>query len=150
MDQPDDTSPPGGTKMSRGFNQDVGAGLFLIVVAVIGVFASFGLRMTLPSGVGPGLMPRATSMILGGFGLLFVLQGLTTLGPRLEAWSLRGMFFLLGAVTIFAASVRPLAGATNFNHDIHVNGHTEHYRRGFVKSSSSEPGFGFDAARGRC
>ncbi len=108
MDQPDDTSPPGGTKMSRGFNQDVGAGLFLIVVAVIGVFASFGLRMTLPSGVGPGLMPRATSMILGGFGLLFVLQGLTTLGPRLEAWSLRGMFFLLGAVTIFAASVRPL------------------------------------------
>ncbi len=112
MDQPADTgSPtdaPQNQTMMRGFNQDVGAGLFLIAVAVIGVLASSSLRLTLPSGVGPGLMPRATSMILGGFGLLFVVQGLTTLGPRLEAWSLRGMVFLLGAVTMFAASVRPL------------------------------------------
>ena len=108
MDQPDDTGTPAGPPMTRGFNQDVGAGLFLIAVAVIGVLASSSLRLTLPSGVGPGLMPRATSLILGGFGVLFVIQGLTTLGPRLEAWSLRGMVFLLGAVTVFAATVRPL------------------------------------------
>ena len=112
MDQPDDTGArtgaPAGDGLTRGFNQDVGAGLFLIAVAVIGILASSGLRLTLPSGVGPGLMPRATSLILGGFGLLFVIQGLTTLGPRLEAWSLRGMFFLLGAVAVFAASVRPM------------------------------------------
>ncbi len=112
MDQPDDTrsktGAPASAPMIRGFNQDAGAGLFLIVIAIVGVFASSGLRMTLPSGVGPGLMPRATSMILGGFGLLFFMQGLTTLGPRLEAWSLRGILFLLGAVAVFAASVRPL------------------------------------------
>ena len=112
MDQPDDTGSRTGTAAgggpTRGFNQDVGAGLFLIVVAVVGVLASSSLRLTLPSGVGPGLMPRVTSMILGGFGMLFVVQGLTTLGPRLEAWSLRGMLFLLGAVAVFAASVRPL------------------------------------------
>ena len=108
MDQPDDTGLPAAVKKTRGFNQETGAGLFLIAVAVIGVLASSGLRLTLPSGVGPGLMPRATSLILGGFGLLFVIQGLTTLGPRLEAWSLRGMYFLLGAVAVFSASVRPL------------------------------------------
>ena len=53
-------------------------------------------------------MPRATSLILGAFGLLFVIQGLTRAGERLEAWSLRGPLFLLGAVAVFAASVRPL------------------------------------------
>ena len=116
MDQPDDTGSRTGTPaeaphnqtMTRGFNQDVGAGLLLIAIASAGLLASSGLRLTLPSGVGPGLMPRATALILGAFGLLFVIQGLTTLGPRLEAWSLRGMLFLLGAVAVFAASVRPM------------------------------------------
>ena len=112
MDQPEDAGTPAGeasgAPMTRGFNQEVGAGLFLIAVALVGVLASSSLRLTLPSGVGPGLMPRATSLILGGFGGLFVIQGLTTLGPRLEAWSLRGIVFLLGAVCVFAACVRPL------------------------------------------
>ena len=108
MDQPEVTDAPAAAPPVRGFNQDVGAGLFLIAIAVIGVLASSSLRLTLPSGVGPGLMPRATALILAGFGVLFAIQGLTTLGPRLEAWSLRGIFFLLGAVAVFAASVRPL------------------------------------------
>ena len=108
MDQPEDAGASAAGQRTRGFNQDVGAGLFLIAIAVIGILASSSLRLTLPSGVGPGLMPRATSLILGGFGVLFVVQGLTTLGERLEAWSLRGLFFLLGAVAMFAATVRPL------------------------------------------
>ena len=109
MDQAQsETGAAAGAQKTRGFNQDVGAGLFLIAIAIVGYFASSWLRMTLPSGVGPGLMPRATSVILGGFGLLFVVQGLTTAGERLEAWSLRGIFFLLGAIAVFAGTVRPL------------------------------------------
>lgn len=99
---------PADGKKTRGFNQDVGAGLLLIAIAGVGLLASSGLRLTLPSGVGPGLMPRSTSLILGAFGLLFVIQGLTRSGERLEAWSLRGVFFVLGAVAVFSASVRPL------------------------------------------
>lgn len=109
MDQSEsETGSAGGPQKTRGFNQDVGAGLFLIAIAIVGYLASSWLRMTLPSGVGPGLMPRATSVILGGFGLLFVIQGLTTAADRLDAWSMRGIFFLLGAITVFAATVRPL------------------------------------------
>lgn len=95
-------------QLVRYVNQDVGAGLFLLALSAVGLLASLSLRFTLRSGVGPGLMPRATSLILAAFGLLLIVQGLTSLGPRLEAWSLRGMVFLFGAVALFAATVRPL------------------------------------------
>lgn len=109
MDHPNEAAPvPSEARHVRGFNQDVGAGGLLIALAGIAYLASQSLRFTLQSGVGPGLMPRATAVILGAFGLLLVVQGLTTLGPRLEAWSLRGMLFLFGAVALFAATVRPL------------------------------------------
>lgn len=103
-----ESGAPAGGQKTRGLNQDVGAGLLLIAIAGLGLLASSGLRLTLPSGVGPGLMPIATSVILGAFGLLLVLQGISIAGERLEAWSLRGVFFVFGAVAVFSASVRPL------------------------------------------
>lgn len=104
-----ETSPDSsGTERVRGFNQDVGAGLFLMMLAGIGMFAAWPLRLSLPSGLGPGMMPMATAAILGAFGLLLVVQGLTALGDRLERWSLRGMIFLFGSVALFAAAIRPL------------------------------------------
>ncbi len=103
-----DPAGEGSRKPVRGFNQEVGAGLFLILVAGLGAAAAYPLRLTLPSGLGPGMMPMATALILGAFGLLLVVQGLTTFGERLEAWSVRGMIFLFGAVAVFGATVRPL------------------------------------------
>lgn len=108
MDRDDNEALERGARQARGFNQDAGAGLFLIALAAIGALAATPLRLTLPSGLGPGMMPMATALILGAFGLLLLIQGLTSLGDRLEAWSLRGMFFLLGAVVLFGALVRPL------------------------------------------
>lgn len=96
------------TERVRGFNRDVGAGVFLLLLAGLGALAASPLRLTLPSGLGPGMMPMATAVLLGAFGLLLVVQGLTTAGDRLEAWSLRGMIFLFGAVAVFGATVRPL------------------------------------------
>lgn len=92
----------------RGFNQDFGAGVFLLGVAALVLYAAGDLRMKLPSGIGPGTMPKATAAIIGAFGLLFVIQGVTTLGKRLEAWSVRGPLFLLGAVVLFGLTVRTL------------------------------------------
>jgi putative tricarboxylic transport membrane protein len=53
-------------------------------------------------------MPKATAALVGAFGIVLVVQGITNLGDRLEAWSLRGPLFLLGAVVVFGATVRTL------------------------------------------
>lgn len=108
MDEPRSDANSGAGNRVRGFNQDVGAGLFLIGIAAIGALAASPLRLTLPSGLGPGMMPMATAAILGAFGLLLVVQGLTNLGERLETWSLRGIIFLFGGVLLFGATVRTL------------------------------------------
>ncbi len=108
MDRNDNGAQERGARPVRGLNQEAGAGLFLIALAAIGALAASPLRLTLPSGLGPGMMPMATALILGAFGLLLLIHGMTSLGHRLEAWSLRGMFFLFGAVVLFGALVRPL------------------------------------------
>lgn len=95
-----------GRALARGINREFGAGLFLLAIAAAGYFAAGGLRLSLPSGVGPGLMPVATALIVGAFGILLMAQGLTSLGDRLDSWSIRGLFFLLGAVVFFGATIR--------------------------------------------
>lgn len=108
MEKPDAVSSGDRAKRVRGLNQDFGAGVFLILLAAIAYLAAADLRLTLPSGLGPGTMPKATAALIAVFGLFFVIQGLTTLGARLESWSLRGPIFLLGAVVVFGATVRTL------------------------------------------
>lgn len=97
-----------GGRRVRGGNVDVGAGLFLFTIGAVAFLGSLGLTFVQASGVGPGLMPRVTALIVMAFGLLFIVQGVTSLGDRLDGWSLRGIVFLLGAVVFFAAAVRPL------------------------------------------
>ena len=86
--------------------REIAAGLFLIVLALIGFVGAWKLNFGQLSGIGPGLMPKVTSVVVGGLGLLLVIQGLTTLGDKLEAWSFRGMLFVLGGVLLFAATIR--------------------------------------------
>lgn len=89
-------------------NRDTAGGLFLVAFAALALAGSSSLAFGRLSSIGPGLMPRSTALVVGAFGLALVVQGLTRLGDRLEAWSLRGMFFVLGAIAFFAAAVRPL------------------------------------------
>jgi hypothetical protein len=39
-------------------------------------------------------------------GVIIIVQSLTVVGPRLEAWSIRGPIFVLGAVLLFAMTIR--------------------------------------------
>ena len=48
-------------------------------------------------------------MLVAVFGVLLVAQGLVLDGDRLQRWHLRGPVFVLGAVLLFAATIR---GAT--------------------------------------
>ena len=99
---------PSGADATGWFNREVGAGVFLLLLAAIAIFGSRNLAFGQLSGVGPGLMPRVTAMIVAGFGILLIAMGLTSGGERLEPWSLRGTLLVLGAIAAFAATIRPL------------------------------------------
>jgi putative tricarboxylic transport membrane protein len=91
-----------------GIAREVAAGLFMIGLAAVAWIGGYGLNFGQLSGIGPGLMPKVTATIVAVFGLMLILQGFTSVRDKMEAWSVRGMFFVLGAVLVFAAAVRPL------------------------------------------
>lgn len=85
---------------------DFGAGLFLIAIALIGYYGSLGLRFGSLNAVGPALMPRSVAVLVGVFGIGLLITSFLSSGPRLERWHLRGPFFVLGAVLVFALTIR--------------------------------------------
>lgn len=100
----DRNSPSG----RRRLNRDTAGGLFLLAVSALALTGSWSLAFGRLSSIGPGLMPRSTALVVGAFGVALVVQGATRLGDRLEAWSLRGILLVLGAVAFFALTIRPL------------------------------------------
>src|SRR5262245_16977619 len=85
---------------------DVGGGLFLLALAVLGFAGGFNLPTGTLSGIGSGLLPKSLAVLVGAFGVLMIVQGLLFQGDRLERWHLRGPVFVLGAVIIFAMLIR--------------------------------------------
>ena len=91
-----------------GLPRDLGAGLLLILVAVIGVLGTGDLSMAESGGIGPGLMPRGVSLLLGLVGIAVTVIGVASRSARVRFSSVRGPVFVLGSVILFAATVRPL------------------------------------------
>lgn len=89
-------------------DRDTAGGLFLLAVSVLALAGSWSLAFGRLSSIGPGLMPRSMALVVGAFGVALVVQGMSGLGDRLEAWSLRGILLVLGAVAFFALTIRPL------------------------------------------
>ena len=84
------------------------AGLLLLALAAAGYFGSIGLNPGHLSAMGPGMMPKLTSVGLAIFGVMLVAQSLLVEGASLGAWNMRGIVFVFGAVLVFAATVRGL------------------------------------------
>ena len=106
---PTDAPEPGGDDARRGAvksPEDMAAGLFLLLFAVILFAAGWELKFGQLRGIGPGLMPRVTAILLGAFGVLLVVQSFIAHGSTLQRWSIRGPFFILGSVLLFAATIR--------------------------------------------
>lgn len=97
-----------GPARPAGVPRDVAAGIFLIAVATFGYFGTWSLPAMDHAAVGPGLMPKGVSLLLGGIGILVTCLGFATLRERIEAVSLRGPIFVLGAVALFAVTVRTM------------------------------------------
>lgn len=86
--------------------QDMFAGLFIIAFGLFCLWASSNLTGGRGANLGPGSFPRGLSFLLIAVGAIIIVQALTVVGPRLEAWSLRGPLFVLGAVLLFAMTIR--------------------------------------------
>jgi hypothetical protein len=104
-----DDHQPGAGDEGRGpikSPQDFAAGLFILALAAFAFYAASNLKFGQMRGIGPGLMPQVTAMLLAAFGVLLIVQAFTTRGSLLERWSIRGPLFVLGGVLLFAATVR--------------------------------------------
>ncbi len=88
--------------------QDYAGGMFLIVLAVIGIAGTMNLNFKTTTGVGPGMMPRATGFIIVALGLILVINALFKRGQGLDRWSIRGIIFVLGSALLFGWTIRPL------------------------------------------
>ena len=82
------------------------AGLLLLALAAFGYFGTSGLNSGQLSAMGPGMMPKLTSIGLALFGVAVLVQSLLLEGHSTGAWNLRGIFFVFGAVLVFAATIR--------------------------------------------
>jgi len=82
--------------------QDLAAGIFLIVVAVLALVFSTNLPIGKLVSMGPGYVPRTLSWVLGGVGVLIAGRAFTIDGPRLDSWALRPLAALTASILVFA------------------------------------------------
>ncbi len=88
--------------------QDFAAGVVLVLLSAFAFWLSTELTFGTLRAVGPGLMPRSLAVILGALGLLLMFSATRNKGEKLEAWSFRGIIFVLGGFVVFGLAVRPL------------------------------------------
>src|SRR5882762_8895739 len=87
-------------------SQNLIAGLALIAIAAIALWASADLGEGRFYAVGPGLLPRAVATLIGLIGLALTAGSLIRKGDALGRWGLRGPLFLFLSVAAFALSIR--------------------------------------------
>ncbi|MDX2259438.1 MAG: tripartite tricarboxylate transporter TctB family protein [Hyphomicrobiaceae bacterium] len=89
--------------------QDFAAGLFVIAIAILAWMLTLPLPFDAVGGVGSGMLPKATAAILAALGAAIIAMSMFTDGERLTAWHLREMALVLGAVIVFALTIRGFA-----------------------------------------
>lgn len=86
--------------------QDLAAGIFMIVAAVIAIILSRDLSTGTLRQIGPGMLPISFAVICGFLGLMQIIGSLRFNGEQLQGWSWRGIFFVLGGACVFALTIR--------------------------------------------
>lgn len=100
------SSPPPPAPARVRVSKDLVAGLTLVAVAVIALFASRELEMGTLRSVGPGALPRALALMVLAGGLGFTVAAFVRGGEPLGRWPLRGAFFVCLALVAFALTIR--------------------------------------------
>jgi hypothetical protein len=87
--------------------QSLISGLTLIAIALFAVWATGNLSQGTLRAMGPAMLPRWLAIGVGLCGLALVVSSFLTDGSPLEQWSLRGPFFVVLGVLVFALLIRP-------------------------------------------
>lgn len=100
--------------MSRGRQlrnpRDLVVGVAYIVLGAGFSVASLGYEMGTASRMDAGYFPFWLGVVLAGLGAVVSLRALSPHAPRtvLERWDLRSLLWMVGAVALFGATLRPL------------------------------------------
>lgn len=107
--QPQQSTPDSPQRLQVKSPQDLAGGIFLLVIAALGFLGSWNLTFGELGGVGSGMVPKAISAMVAAFAALLIARGfLSNDIATITPWSLRGLFFVLGAALLFAWTIRPL------------------------------------------
>lgn len=87
--------------------QDYYGGLVLIMLATLALIASSDLPGQRGFAFGPGTAPRLFAGVLILFAAAVTIVGMTSAGPPIEKYQLRGPVFVLMGICLFAAIIRP-------------------------------------------
>ena len=88
--------------------QDFWGGLVLVCFAIFALWASSDLTGHRGFQFGPGTAPRMFAIMLGVMGVIIMLIGLTTDGPKLQRYAIRGPVLVTASILFFAVAIRPL------------------------------------------
>jgi putative tricarboxylic transport membrane protein len=88
--------------------QDYYGGIVLMMLAILALIASADLPGQRGFAFGPGTAPRLFAILLFGLSLAVTIVGVTTSGPRIEPYRLRGPLWVLCAILLFAIVIRPV------------------------------------------
>jgi Tripartite tricarboxylate transporter TctB family len=87
---------------ARGDVPELAFGLFLVALALFGLYATQGLSVGTASDMGPGYVPRALILTILVSGLAFVAKGFLASAMPLPAFAWRPLLAILAAVAVFA------------------------------------------------
>lgn len=102
----------GGTVKSM---QDLGAGLVLLLLALLALWLTRDLAQGTLDSVGPAMLPRGLAVALGLCGVALVTRSFLSPSDALEGWDVRGMIMITLGITGFALTIRsfPFGGFTS-------------------------------------
>ncbi len=101
---PDAPPPPPGVRLSK----DLLAGITLVLIAVVALYASSGLPLGRLRAVGPGALPRGLAVLVLLSGIVFTVAAFVRRGEALARWPLRGAVFITLGILAFALTIRSI------------------------------------------
>ena len=88
--------------------RDLYGGIALVMLATVALIASSELPGQRGFAFGPGTAPRLFAFVLAALGAAVAIGGVFAEGPPIEKYKIRGPFFVIIAILLFAGIIRPL------------------------------------------
>jgi len=83
-------------------------GLTLLAIAAIALWQLQDLPVGTAMRMGPGYFPSLLAYLIGFFGLVLLAGSMVVEGDRLEGWNVKNLALVLGAIVLFAFTIRTL------------------------------------------